>query len=70
MTVTERLAAAKQAEYLSLNDCALLLNVSKATIRRRLPALVALHGVIQTKRIVRVKRVTLMRLVTYAGDGS
>lgn len=66
VSITDRLTRARTAEYLSLDDCALLVNVSKATIRRRLPQLERLHAVIRDQRIVRVQRLVLLRVFQHA----
>lgn len=61
-SIRVRREIAEQAEYLRLEECALLLRVSKATIRRRLRQLEQADGVARSGRIVRVRRTVLMSL--------
>lgn len=61
-TIIERTRHALEAEYISLDDGSLLLNVSKATLRRRILLLTGCDDVLRHQRIVRVRREALMRL--------
>jgi predicted transcriptional regulator len=65
VSIQTRLARARTADYLTLDECALLVNVSKATIRRRLPRLERLDAVMRDQRIVRIRRVVLLRVFAY-----
>lgn len=61
LTIRERLDRARQLEYVTLEECCLLVSVSKSTLRRRLPKLDA-ADLIRDGRIVRVRRVAVLRL--------
>lgn len=58
MTIRERLDVARQKDYVTVAECALLVGVSERTVWRRLPKL---DRVIREGRIVRVHRVTALR---------
>lgn len=58
-----KLELARQAEYLSVPDCALLLSVSPATIRRRLPTLRRTpYAILKHGQVLRIKRLALLAL--------
>jgi len=65
-TIRARLDVIAQCDYLSLEDAALLVHVSKATIRRRLDRL----DVLRDGRVVRVRRLSLLRLFHATNHGS
>lgn len=58
LPITEQIAAAKEKDFISIVELALLAGVSERTIWRRLPQL---DRVIRDGRIVRVHRVSAMR---------
>lgn len=60
-TIRERIERARQLEYVTLEECCLLVSVSKSTVRRRLPKLGA-ADLLRDGRIVRVRRVAFVRL--------
>lgn len=63
LPIQAQLAAARQADYLTLEQAMLLLSVSKATVRRRMVGLSAEKGeILKSKRIVRLHRLALLRL--------
>lgn len=62
MNIRERLDRAKQLEYVTVQDGALLVGVSIKTIRRRLPRLTGATDLLRNGRILRVKRLALLRL--------
>lgn len=62
-TIRQRLDAARDAEYVSITDAALLLSVSPDTIRRRLPHFNPDKAeILRSGRIIRLRRITLFRL--------
>lgn len=58
LTIKERLDHARQMDYITVEEGALLVGVSERTIWRRLPKI---ERVIRDGRITRVHRVTLLR---------
>jgi len=58
MTIRERVDVAKQKEYITVDECALLVGISTRTVWRRLPLM---DRVIRDGRVVRVHRVSAMR---------
>lgn len=58
MTIKERLERARQKDYVTVEEGALLVGVSERTIWRRLPQL---ERTIRDGRITRVHRITLVR---------
>jgi predicted DNA-binding transcriptional regulator AlpA len=58
MTVKERLEAAKQKDFITVEECALLVGVSERTIWRRLKQM---DRVVRDGRIVRLHRITAVR---------
>lgn len=59
--IRDRLDRARTADYLSYDECALLLGVSKATIRRAV-ALMPRLDIARRGRIVRIRRLALLKL--------
>lgn len=57
-SLKDRLDRAKQQDFVTVAECALLAHVSERTVWRRLPHL---ERVIRDGRIVRIHRVTAMR---------
>ena len=57
-TIRERIASARDKEFISVEECALLVGVSERTIWRRLPKL---DRVIRDGRITRIHRATALR---------
>lgn len=57
-TIKERLDAARQKDYVTIQECALLVNVSERTVWRRLPQL---GQVVKSGRITRVNRRNAVR---------
>lgn len=58
MTIREQLETTRQKEFITVEECALLVGVSERTIWRRLPQL---DRVVRNGRITRLHRVTAMR---------
>lgn len=58
LPITERIAIAKEKDFISIVELALLAGVSERTIWRRLPQL---DRVIRDGKIVRIHRVSAMR---------
>lgn len=53
MTIRERIELARQKDYITIQECALLVNVSERTVWRRLPHL---GHVLRDGRITRINR--------------
>ena len=58
MTIRERIAEAREKEFITVEECALLVGVSERTIWRRLHQL---DRVIRNGRLTRVHRATALR---------
>lgn len=58
MTIRERIELARQKDFITVEECALLVGVSERTIWRRLPFL---PQVVRDGRIVRLHRVSAVR---------
>lgn len=58
MTIRERSELAKQKEFITVEECALLVGVSERTVWRRLPKI---DRVIRDGRVVRLHRVSAIR---------
>lgn len=59
-SIRQRLNVVRQLEYLTVEQCSLLIGVHTNTIRRRLPQLG--EDVLRDGRVLRVRRVALLRL--------
>lgn len=57
-SIKERIERAKQRDFITVEECALLVGVSERTIWRRLPAI---DRVVRDGRIVRLHRITALR---------
>jgi hypothetical protein len=65
-SLRDRLDAAKQKDFITVAECALLVGVSERTIWRRLPQLGA--GVLRNGHIVRLHRVLAMRYFLHPSE--
>jgi hypothetical protein len=66
LSARERLHQAAHAECLTIAQCALVVNCSPQTIRRRLPLLAPY--IIRHGRIVRIRRQGLLKLFGFQKD--
>lgn len=66
-SIQARLDRAKRSDYLSWDDCALLLNVSKKTIQRREAKIAAISSfaILREGRTVRIQKTALFRVFKY-----
>lgn len=63
-SIRSRLDVIRQADYLSWEDCALLLSVSKKTIQRRQAKIAAVSSfaILKEGRVVRIQKTALLRV--------